>query len=231
MMPKRAMIGLATYKTVPALSVANLLRTTVETVGAGLVAGFNVQTDMYIVMARNNITLAAIEAYEAGHITHLWWLDDDIIVPTGALEKLMAHDVPAVGAVYYTNALKPVAYDIEPFRFLESVPASGLHPVGGLGMGCTLIDCQVLIEMRKHFGDSVWFATSTHFNADKTPLFYGEDVWFFKRLQEMGYQTHIDCDITCGHVHYSVIDEAAFRVKQRLQKEQGLSPEQIPVIA
>jgi hypothetical protein len=186
---------------------------------------------MYVVMARNAIVGAALEAYAQGAITHLWWLDDDIVVPPGTLEKLFACEEPIVGAVYYANNLKPVAYDINPeFKWLESVPSKGLYHVGGLGMGCTLIDCKVLIEMQEHFHDSVWFATSTHFQKDETPIFYGEDVWFFKRLAEMGYNAYLNCDITCGHVHYSTIDENAYKVKVRLQKEQGLALDQVPEI-
>lgn len=229
--PKRAMIGLPSYKTVPSVAVGNLLRTTIENAGQGLLTALSIQTDMYIVMARNAIVHAALDAYRAGDITHLWWIDDDMIIPTGTLERLFNANKSIVGAVYYANHLKPVAYDIEPdFQWLEEVPEHGVHRVGGLGMGCTLVDCKVLLAMQEHFGDSCWFATSTHLQPNKTPIFYGEDVWFFKRAAEVGFKAYLDCDTICGHVHYAIIDDGAFKVKRRLQQEQGLGPDQAPVI-
>jgi hypothetical protein len=227
---KQAMIGICSYKTVPAEAFASLMRTAIESVGAGLVSAFQVQTNMYVVMARNGIVEAALAAWKEGLITHLWWLDDDMIVPQGTLERLMARDVPVVGAAYYTNDLKPVAYDINPFKFLDAIPDGGLHRVGGLGMGCTLVDCRILADMKRKYDDGVWFATSTHFEQGKTPLFYGEDVWFFQRIKEMEIPVYIDCDVVCGHVHHGVIDGAAAKLKARLQREQGLGPSDRPEV-
>jgi hypothetical protein len=105
-------------------------------------------------------------------------------------------------------------------------------------MGCCVIDCKVLEEMAAKYVDIAWFATSTVFQEPKaddplqsrTPTFYGEDVWFFRRLKEMGVPTYLDCELVAGHVHYGIIDDSAWRMKTRLQQEQGLTPDQDPVV-
>jgi hypothetical protein len=167
------------------------------TVTAKIVLG-----DTYIDTARNLLVTYAIDVET--NPTHIFWMDDDMIVPSDAVARLLAHDKPIVGGLYHQRAapFKPVAYmrDENSERGVQMITLpdnpSGLVQVDGLGLGATLVDIRIYKDMVGAFSDVWWHQVSTG---------RGEDIHFFARCAEMGVDVFLDCDLRCGHVRREAV--------------------------
>lgn len=153
----------------------------------------------YIDAARCQLVQATLD--HPNRPTHILFVDQDMVVPADAPERLAAHGMPIVGGAYFLKGdpFTPVAFDfdldgidsIKDFRMIPRLPHRKVGKVGGIGMGCTLIDCHVFRDMEEHYGDKQWFHTSPTM---------GEDVWFARRCMEMGVPIYLDRTVQCGHV-------------------------------
>lgn len=201
----KVLIGVPTYKYVPASSTLSLIGCVIDCANNGILAHFDGQADMYITTARNQICETAFKLYKEGKVTHLWFIDDDMMVQQGTIMTLLSHNKDVVGSAYYGRNLKPIAYDYDPFKFRVTIPRTGLHRVGGLGAGCLLLKCDVIERMAQKYGDLWWFQNSMA-EGEQGPMYLGEDVFFFKRLNEMGIPVFMDCDKQCGHMAAAIVD-------------------------
>jgi hypothetical protein len=208
-MDTKILLGIPTYKFLSSFAFAHMMGTLLDGVNAGLVNHLQIEADMYVTMARNFMCKTALDLHQKGEATHILMIDDDMVVPPGSIAKLVACNVDVVGAAYYTRDLKPVAYKLHPFTFLTDTPAAGVIQVEGTGAGCLLIRCEVLIAMKEKFGDEWWFQNTIASDAG-VDKYLGEDVFFFRRLKEMGVAVFLDCDIQCGHIGLAVVDRKAF---------------------
>lgn len=220
-MPK-IMLAIPTYKFVSSVAMARLIGTIIDSMNYGYLVHVDVQADLYITQARNQSAAKAANLFVRGEITHLWMIDDDMLISEGALHKLLSRDVAVIGGAYYGRDLTPVAYKLDPyFKRYETIPGSGLIQVGGLGCGCTLIRGDVLVAMAERYNDSLWFQNSITVNDGKES-YVGEDVFFFKRIHEMGIKTWLDCDVQCGHVGSAIVDRNMYELHQKM-RDSGIS--------
>jgi hypothetical protein len=208
-MPPKILLGIPTYKFLSSFAFAHMMGTLLDGVNAGLVRHLQIEADMYVTMARNLMCKTALDLFEKGEITHVLMIDDDMVIPSGSIAKLAAHNLDVVGATYYTRDLKPVAYNLHPFSFLTDTPSTGVIQVDGTGAGCLLVRCEILAAMKEKFGDEWWFQ-NTIARDDGVDKYLGEDVFFFRRLKEMGISAFLDCGIQCGHIGLAVVDRKAF---------------------
>lgn len=205
-MASRAFIGIPSYRHVTPHAFGPLLLASVDAARRGLVAGCSTVVDTYLPAARNSIAGAAYSAWQRGLASHVMWFDDDMVPPTDAIAQLMARDLSVVGGAYYRrDDARPIAFDLSPFAWVKRVPASGLVKVGGLGFGCLLMKIELLDQLSKRFPGEPWFQTP--FVDGKME---GEDVFFFRRLSEIGIETFMDCDIQCGHVCSETVTRESF---------------------
>jgi hypothetical protein len=164
--------------------------------------------DTYLDWGRNHCVRQAYEHF--GDFTHLFWLDSDIIAPPDSLARLLHDiedrelpDVGAVGGLYFKKGppYEPVAYDFEvneEGRYVGTyertrkldVTTDALQLVHGLGLGLTLVTREAM-DAVNHHTSGAWFQTTLHF---------GEDVWFFHWLSQLGYTTFLDTSIKCRHI-------------------------------
>src|ERR1051326_1592608 len=183
------MLGMTTYGTIPNLAVLGWSIFLFEAARSGLAADVHLTIDAYIDWGRNRIVQDALDK----GCTHLMFLDQDVSPPSDTLERLLLHDLPIVGGVYYGKepGSPPVCGVFEPefTRLIEVKPH--LMELGWTGMGCTLIKCDVFREMEAHYGDKKWYSTAE--NA-------GEDIWFCRRAQELGIPVFVDGSLVVGHV-------------------------------
>ncbi len=162
---------------------------------AGLLRGIRYRKWIYLDQARN---MLADEVLAEPGATHALWLDDDMVCPPDLITRLLAHGVPVVGAVYFTRSpphevvCGPLHYGQA--RALDHLPA-GLEPVGWVGLGAALVEVGVMAAMKRRYGDGLLFRSDL----------MGEDVWFCRRLEEMGVPVHVDGGTVCGHVADQVI--------------------------
>ena len=121
---------------------------------------------------------------------HLLTIDDDIISPDGAVERLLA-----LGSAVAT-APCPIALD---GRIVANVraddrwiaaPPAATFAVTQTGLGFTLIRREVFLRMRKP-----WF----QFGASSGGRVIGEDVWFSNGVTQAGLAIMCDGSVRCSH--------------------------------
>ena len=160
----------------------------------------------YIDMARNCLAKAAADDLEC---THLFFVDMDMVFLPETLERLLSHGKPVAGAWYCDKSDPPrlTAWDWEPewHRLKES--GEGLQEVGGVPMGCTLIEAWVLRKMREIFKNEGWFLLTNK---------RGEDVHFSWRLHQMGIKSYLDNDLKIGHLKEAIYNYEYYELARKL---------------
>ena len=131
----------------------------------------------------------------------LLMIDDDII-PANDVVAMCLHNKPIVGAIcfgYVTNdkmedGIHPVVFDKEEgTKKYKSAKlnARGLIKCDAIGTGCIMIRRDVLEKMPQPWFEMLF--------DDKYKLIYGEDIYFCKKAQELGFDIFADRDRVCGH--------------------------------
>jgi len=125
---------------------------------------------------------------------YLLSLEQDVIPPKDAIERLLKHEKDIVGGLYYyfgddKKTLLPmlwVHYKEEYAKRLNfnEVPENELIEVITCGLGCVLIKKEALekIEFRHVKGKDPW-----------------DDLWFCEDAREKGFKVHVDTSIKCKH--------------------------------
>jgi hypothetical protein len=225
---KRILLAMPTYKQVDSMCVQPQWDTLADLIRSGMHGGHVAPHGAYVTTQRNSICTVALEMYAREELTHVWFVDDDMIIPDGSVAKLAAHDSPVVGGLYFTKRLQPMAYRLPTFEMLHDVPRSGVLQIDGTGAGCLLVSCALLLAMHKTFDDGRWFDHNV-LDSDGNALpdrgkgtWQGEDVWFFRRVRSMGVQPLLDLDVKCKHVGSGFIDEDVFDAhRKRLRAEKA----------
>jgi hypothetical protein len=221
-MEKSILMGITTYRQVPAPCLAHHIRAAFDAAKYGYTKRVEVEHDMYVTLARNKIAANALDLWHKKEITHLLYVDDDVQIPLGGIRQLADADVPAVSALYFTREFLPTAYSFVPeFHQLEEVPeGEGLWQVDAAGAGALLIDCAILQEMKDKYKSDWWFLTVLEKRPDGTEHYLGEDVFFFKRLKEMGIPLSIHCGVRCDHMGTGVTNYQTYEWnrKQKTKK-------------
>ncbi len=182
--------------------------------------------------ARNELTRIALSIPE---VTHLFWIDDDMVYPSNALKRLLAHDKPIVGGLCHDrrHPYKPViaryfdrswGCDEGAYGWLFDYPDNELIEVDATGGAFLLVKREVFEEVRE--GEIVsspnrsWTLPGGEEaqNADRlayhewwTPIpekhGNAEDLAFCWRAQRAGYAIHVDTGLDIGHVGEVVVDK------------------------
>lgn len=132
-----------------------------------------------------------------GGFTHLMFIDDDIMFPPDAIQKLIDMNWPIAAGLYFTKAehSMPVAWER---LYLEDdqIQADPLilqrnetiYEVDAVGMGFTLIQVDVIKDVLKHNKSTFY------------PLhFASEDITFCYLANQLGYRVMLN--ITTGLLH------------------------------
>jgi len=153
---------------------------------------------------RNSLVQRALDTPET---THVSFIDDDQMFPADTIPRLIAHDLPIVGANIVrkesnprTNSreLAPEGFDQKLANVCWTLPHStGVQEVDYVGTGLILIKREVFEAMGKP-----WY-----FYDLKGEV--GEDVSFCHKARELGYSTHIDHDLSkevkhCGTFYWGM---------------------------
>lgn len=207
-------IGMPVYRDINPTTVISLV--TLLEVGRPHIRGCFIKPFVYIDQSRNDLVRQALEVSDrylreskGAEITHLLFLDSDMLWPPNTVSRLLLHDMAVVGGAYF---LKTPPHDCIAFNFDsqlkvnrlwrgEDITELPLTPtpliqVNGLGLGCTLIKLDVFRRMKDHFSDEKWFSSEE----------CGEDVHFFRRLHKMGTPVYMDCGLICGHIGEQIVD-------------------------
>ena len=149
------------------------------------------------------------QALSVPGLTHILWIDDDMVFQPDALQKLLAHDLDIVGGLCFNRrspAYQPiVAKKYHPdlgmapnaTGFVYDLPQSGLYECDRTGGAFLLVKTQVFKDIETHFGPDSWWIPA----GDAS-----EDFSFCARAQECGYKIFVDCGVSIGHIGKVTID-------------------------
>lgn len=146
--------------------------------------------------ARNTIVKNFLET----NCTHLMMVDDDIVPPEEAVEKLLSHDKDIVAAACplispdKTGKLVTSinAYNLDEDDMYSGVELTGIQKVDAVGTGCIMIKRKVLERLKVPP-----FITEYTSNGIK---YRGEDINFCYQASLIGYDTYVDFDLKCKHI-------------------------------
>lgn len=203
----------------------------------GVLVGEFADSPTYIRMGRKNL----VSAFMKTDATHLLFVDSDNVLHQDTVWRLLKHDLPIVGALYFKRRQDPeaVAFSwtdetkrdeifsesqfvrdwlVEHRAAVKDEPAC-LDLLGNtvvefdvIGFGCVLIRRDVLEAMLAKYDDL--------FGGHNEDL--GEDVVFCKRAQDCGFQPAIDLALHIGHLKIDQVTTKDFmRVSEwRLEGEE-----------
>ena len=134
--------------------------------------------------------------------THILFLDDDLAFAPDLLIRLMKHDVDMVTALYLMRNYphKPIIFDYadEIGRCGNYYPKdtdSGLIPIVAAGLGACLINTDVFRKL-----EEPWVRL-----GELEKDHWCDDIGFFRRTREAGFQLYCDLDVVAGHMANVVI--------------------------
>lgn len=134
--------------------------------------------------------------------THLFFMDDDILVPSHILDVLHRADLPIVGGLMHKDDGTPIVFKEErdgEVSWLDH-PKNGIFDCAAVGSGCMLIQTEVLQAIQS---DNVHPEYDWIFNYDSTRRTM--DVIFCRRARQLGFTVGCWPDIPCVQVqHYPI---------------------------
>lgn len=162
--------------------------------------------------ARNEIVKQWLTHYQTDR---LLMVDDDMVLRTDMVDRLIAHRKDIVGGLYFTGGFstpkRPHLYVIEEqegkptLQVLWDYPLNSLVEVNGTGAGCLLITrrvCKAIWRARGKEHPMPWFAFGAHNNV---PI--GEDIAFCLTAGRLGYPTYVDTSLVIGHIKPTVVTD------------------------
>jgi GT2 family glycosyltransferase len=141
--------------------------------------------------------------------THLFFLDDDILLHADAITRLLKHKAPIVSGLYkerrqehrYIVIDTPRGRDGKLRFYFRRAPKNRLVACDVVPAGCLLVERSVFQRLQRP-----WF------HIDKQ---YGEDVYFSLCARKAGYRILVDTAVDCLHnvTHITGSDESIERWK------------------
>src|SRR5690606_11691015 len=119
---------------------------------------------------RNTLAKTAIEM----GVTHILWLDNDMVFPEDMIERLYQHGKPIVGASYAQRRepVKPVSARDGVWVYTEE-DSRGIEKVDFVGMGAMMVEAAVYENLPAPWHMLGW--------NDEKQCLVGEDVFFCRK--------------------------------------------------
>ena len=142
-----------------------------------------------VYIARDSLSITAID----NGYTHVLWLDSDMQFTPDVFDLMYAAKKPFVTAIYRSRR-SPFSYclfsDTRTGQRVLSLP-SDIFEIAGCGFGCTLMETQVLKDVKSRYG--VLFLPT---------LQCGEDLAFCDRYRELGGHIYAIPYAITNHITY-----------------------------
>ncbi len=150
--------------------------------------------------ARNEIVNFALQQ----NADYVFFLDDDVLPPPNALLRLWTHQKDVINGVYWSKSPNPVPLI---FRGHMNSPYLDWHvgeliKIDAAGCGCTLIHTKVFKKI-----EPPWFSLNYSIltpkeiqERDYPDIGTTEDLYFYRKVKDAGFEVWCDTAIQCGHV-------------------------------
>jgi len=160
-----------------------------------------------IVCARNELVRVAIKR----DCTHLFFLDDDMLMPPGAIHRMLNRNKDIVSGLCHLRTpphfpsmfIDPDHKDGKIF-YVKDWPPDSMIKVDAVGSACVMIKTEVFEKIRdteypdvKKAGEELWYLYGKARPGEHT---VGEDVFFCKLARAAGYEIWVDTSLQFGHV-------------------------------
>lgn len=157
--------------------------------------------------ARNEACKLALEA----GFDYLFFLDSDVVPPSDAVPRLLAHNLPVVSGVYYRRS-PPLGFPVLMMRdpnnngqlgWPTGLPANTMIEVDVVGAGCLLIHRSVLERLPPQRPGYHWFDWRVNLRGlgvcpDASCM--SEDYTFNLHCKNHGIRTMVDTSVLCRHI-------------------------------
>ena len=171
-----------------------------------------------IAEVRNGIVDAVLRYdRDVGPVSHLFWIDDDVLTFPGCLLSLLHHDCDIASGVYFTKRpgklSEPLIYS-DPHGSADLFKPDQAYPVFGHGMGLTLIRTSVYKRMfqeidlaKDKYGRPQWYHTVGIGESweDEKGIIHTEqteDFYFLSNVAKLGIKPMIDTSKHAFGFHY-----------------------------
>jgi glycosyltransferase involved in cell wall biosynthesis len=140
----------------------------------------------------------AVEHVMKGGFTWLFFLDDDVIIPSNAIERLASHGKDIISGLYYRRIepIEPVMCREHAGRITKFNPGEMLE-VDMVGAGCLLIHRRVFERIPKP-----WFEWLLDREDIPESQRASEDFAFCRKAKQYGFRIYVDTSIQCHHAGY-----------------------------
>jgi len=133
------------------------------------------------------------DRFLASTASHLLTVDDDVVAPADAVERLLELDVPVAAGIYplvVGGAIRASARRVDEADWPVAPPPE-VFEAEAVGLGFTLIRRDAFERTRRP-----WFM----FGAAPGGQPIGEDVWFCNGVRAAGLAIRCDGRLTCAHM-------------------------------
>lgn len=164
---------------------------------------------------RNSLIEQALqfEHPDGSKFSHILFIDDDVLPPNDVIDRLLNHDVDMVSGLYLMRSFphQPIAFDWmdssgHARHFYPEHGQNGLVEISSGGLGCCLIKrevfeamipyCEVMEKDNCHNWIRLGEMVSDH---------WCDDLGFFMRARDLGFQLYLDLSVKCGHINTYVL--------------------------
>lgn len=158
---------------------------------------------------RNVIIRQALE----NECTHVFFMDDDVIVPRDGIKRLLEHNKDIASGLYLmrNHPHQPIAfaeYDMDgKCRHIDVRGLTGLVEVAATGLGCLLVKTDVFRKL-----EEPWIRMG-ELESDM----WCDDLGFFKRAREAGYMGWLDTDLLVKHIASITVEPIRVNGEFRVQ--------------
>jgi ubiquinone/menaquinone biosynthesis C-methylase UbiE len=169
------------------------------------------QNSTIVDKARNELVRMAIK----DNCDYVFFIDSDTIIPSGALEDLLAMDKDIASGLYFSKGKPylPVARIKEGDKhgFLEDFEFNEIMEVQGVGMGCCLIKTSIFKEMEFPYFKLEW--------RQKDGIHYqiAEDLYFCDEAVKLGHKVFLNTGVVCDHFGSEVGPSHFLMYKEQLK--------------
>lgn len=158
---------------------------------------------------RNN---AVSEAHRL-ESSKILFIDSDMTFPPNALERLLAHEKPIVGASYASRG-EP-HHNLAKSLSTEYTPVKGLTEVAGLPAGMLLIDVAVFESLKRPYFRFPFVEEDPAQGVEASEI--GEDYDFCNRVRAAGFKVFMDVELSLDMIHWG---EAGWRLNESAAVDQ-----------